>query len=962
MARRGKPSGKGGVGKTFPAGIRFRFPWRPYQARVLAELSTHLADDRLHVIAPPGSGKTVLGLETLLRLNRPALVLSPTRTIRDQWVDRFVQLFLPAPYPRPDWISTDPRRPGLLTAITYQALHRLHADESAEETDPPEEPVELSGESDADDSDEDEEETDRESKTRSRATSDSAFGGLRRAGVRTLVVDEAHHLRNAWWRSLTALHECLDRPSVVALTATPPFDVSPAEWVRYRSFCGPVDAEIAVPELVIERNLCPHQDYVFLSAPAEDERCAIREFREGVDAFVADLALDLDFIEAVALHPWMVIPEDHSEAIFADTAYFSGMLVFLHHVGGRVSPEALDTLGVRRDRIPPLDREWLETLLTGVLFRDPEHFESAGRAGAQPRPAVADEEKAMDMGSCAPAPVAERLKDIRRRLRRIGALERRQVSLRSTAVIRKRMIRSIGKLESIVEIVRAEGEAMGEALRMVVLADFIYAGDMPAFIDDLKPLRRIGVVPIFERLRRECLWNIRPGILCGSLVVVPETAVADFRMIAAEFGTDLGALRFEPLGHDPGHCAVRIEGTAGSAMVPIMTELLRLGPVNVLVGTASLLGEGWDAPFLNTLVLASRVGSWVLSNQMRGRAIRTEAGNPDKTANIWHLACVVPGMHPETDGGAEDLNLLCRRFESFVGVSADGGRIENGAERLVLPEPPWTETALAAANAETLRRAADRHGLRAAWESALDRGPGGGRMVEEIAAPAEAIPGRILIRTVRGLLFREFLAFLPTGLCLFAAARGMGVPPLFWTVAAGFAGYGLFRLPRTIRAAGLRIRFGSSGGTLRQIARAVRDTLIHLDRIRPEAASAKIVVETGRDRTVACSLRGGSTLEKSIFLDALQEVVDPVGNPRYLLRRKTKRRGVGRYEYFPVPDLLGKRKESAEHFRRMWRKHLGPAELIFTRNPEGRRILVEARLRSLQADAPRKARRGCVWK
>ncbi|MFP4423171.1 MAG: DEAD/DEAH box helicase family protein, partial [Desulfococcaceae bacterium] len=358
MAKRGRRSGQPDSRPSFPEGIRFCFPWRPYQERVLAELSAHLADDRLHVIAPPGSGKTVLGLETLLRLNRPALVLSPTRTIRDQWVDRFVQLFLPEPHVRPDWISTDPRRPGLLTAITYQALHRLHADESTEETKTPEE-----SDAEPEDSPEDEDDAGGEPKSRSGTPSDSAFEGFRQAGVRTLVVDEAHHLRNAWWRSLTALHDFLDRPTVVALTATPPFDVSPAEWARYRSFCGPVDAEIVVPELVIERNLCPHQDYVFLSAPAEAEHRPIREFREAVDAFVADLAVDLDFIEAVALHPWMVVPEDHSEAIFADTAYFSSMLVFLHHVGGRVSPEALEALGVRRDRIPPLDREWLETLL-----------------------------------------------------------------------------------------------------------------------------------------------------------------------------------------------------------------------------------------------------------------------------------------------------------------------------------------------------------------------------------------------------------------------------------------------------------------------------------------------------------------------------------------------------------------------------------------------------------------------
>ena len=53
----------------------------------------------------------------------------------------------------------------------------------------------------------------------------------------------------------------------------------------------------------------------------------------------------------------------------------------------------------------------------------------------------------------------------------------------------------------------------------------------------------------------------------------------------------------------------------------------------------ALLGEGWDAPCINTLVLASSVGSFMLSNQMRGRAIRVDSAQPQKTANIWHLVC-----------------------------------------------------------------------------------------------------------------------------------------------------------------------------------------------------------------------------------------------------------------------------------------------------------------------------------
>ena len=107
---------------------------------------------------------------------------------------------------------------------------------------------------------------------------------LKQLGVQTLVLDEAHHLRNEWWKCLADLKKNLGKPTIVALTATAPFDVSPFEWERYIGLCGPIDAEISVPELVAQKNLCPHQDYVYMSAPLQAEQQEIREFRKEVDA------------------------------------------------------------------------------------------------------------------------------------------------------------------------------------------------------------------------------------------------------------------------------------------------------------------------------------------------------------------------------------------------------------------------------------------------------------------------------------------------------------------------------------------------------------------------------------------------------------------------------------------------------------------------------------------------------
>ena len=124
-----------GVMRSFPCDIGFSKTWRSYQARVLGELDLHLDDNHLHVIAAPGSGKTVLGLEVVLRLGRPALIFAPTIAIRDQWVDRLLEMFCPAGTDVSGWISKDVRKPKLLTVSTYQGLHSAYTGRSAGEAD-----------------------------------------------------------------------------------------------------------------------------------------------------------------------------------------------------------------------------------------------------------------------------------------------------------------------------------------------------------------------------------------------------------------------------------------------------------------------------------------------------------------------------------------------------------------------------------------------------------------------------------------------------------------------------------------------------------------------------------------------------------------------------------------------------------------------------------------------------------
>lgn len=244
---------------SFPKEAYFKYPWRKYQQRVLDELQEHLNDDHLHVIAPPGSGKTILGLEVVLRLNQPTLILAPTLSIRNQWIQRFCELFLMTNTP-PDWISREIRKPRFLTVVTYQGLHAA-----------------CNNLKDNEESDEEEEKSENRLEESTNPNMDNVIKGLREQNVKTIVVDEAHHLKNEWWLTLTKIKEQID-PVIVGLTATPPYDVTANEWQRYVELNGPVDTEISVPELVVEGNLCPHQDYVHFTLPTERENQILQEF------------------------------------------------------------------------------------------------------------------------------------------------------------------------------------------------------------------------------------------------------------------------------------------------------------------------------------------------------------------------------------------------------------------------------------------------------------------------------------------------------------------------------------------------------------------------------------------------------------------------------------------------------------------------------------------------------------
>ncbi|GAA0492509.1 hypothetical protein GCM10008986_18580 [Salinibacillus aidingensis] len=888
--------------KTFPENIKFCYPWRSYQAEVLEHLDHHLENKHLHLVAPPGSGKTVLGLEVMLRLNKPTFIVAPTIAIRNQWVDRFTELFLQADE-QPDWMTTDIKNPQFITVTTYQGLHSLFKEDNEKEE-----------EQDHIDDEEAEEEPALELTEKEKAQQ-----RLFEQNYQTLVLDEAHHLRTSWWKTAMAFRDELNDPSIVALTATPPYDVGQSEWDKYIQLCGPIDEEIEVAALVKEGDLCPHQDYLWMSMPAKKEREPIETFHEEAENLRESLLHNQSFRELIETHPWMQSGE-YVEEKLSHYRYFISMMVYLKEVGSDAWELPFQLIDEKAKHLPSFDLEWAEELLTSMLYRDE----------------LVNEKE-------------EPLKGIKKQLSGMKALEHRKVKLRATRKMERTLLHSTSKLDSINQIVSLEKQAQGDDLRLVVLADYIYAGDLPKNPDEEQPLIRLGVVPVFENIRRELGNRCKLGVLTGSVVIVPKKVVSLLQEQDLQFQT-------EPLVHADQYVKVEVQGASRQHMVSAITEIFSSGGIDVLVGTTALLGEGWDAPSVNTLVLASYVGTFMLTNQMRGRAIRTERGNDEKAANIWHLVC----MDPYGPDGGYDFKSLRRRFRSLTGLDEELPLIVTGLERLRLPDTTFNQNQISLINHEMSKRATNRKRLFDRWEEAVQKGE---KKREEFQTDTSYVPKPFVFRnTVKSLLIISAFVF-------FNMARAIGeygyyrdawelVVPLFIGLGLG----AIFSAPFLWKAMKIFIFNPSIESSMKQVGKAVYHTLYDIGRIQTSPAHNKINAEKNEWGEIVCYLEKGTTHEQKLFLQSVQELVDPIDNPRYIIHRTSGKRFWIRHDYHAVPEEIGRKKEYAQKLLEQWKKRIGEAELIYTRTPEGRKILLKARMRAMSGQFVKRSERKSVWR
>ena len=882
--------------------LSFKGQWRQYQQRVLDKAESFMDDGKIHLVAAPGSGKTTLGIEFIQRFGNPTLILVPTVTIRQQWVDRINQAFLSDDNLVEQLISQDLKRPKIITVATYQALHsamnQVVGDSLIEDTD----------------DESQQEHFDFQGFDIRKTFEDKDLG--------TLCLDECHHLRNEWWKSLEIFRKSFPKIKMISLTATPPYEGEPALWERYISMCGEIDEEITVPELVKEGTLCPHQDYVYFAFPTKEERVQLDQFEKQKLNFLTKLSTDIDFLNTIQSSP-ALRNQISDDDLLANPKYLSAILIFLRSKELPFPQRFQELLATKT--LPTFTLEWFETLLNGIIFQVPNWFGFTEEAFNQ----------------------------LKSDLKANGLIERNQVKLIRNKKQDVLLNQSLGKLNAVRDIFKAEYQSLGNNLRQLVLTDFIRKDFQVHLGDKNAQFTQLGVLSYFESIRSEMIeqsWTVPIAVLTGSLVIIPTSAKEHLERLIPN-----SRLSYDIIGQlsQEDYLKVSVSGSHHD-LVTALTQLFQEGYIQVIIGTKSLLGEGWDAPCVNSLILASFVGSFMLSNQMRGRAIRVWPDNPDKTSNIWHLVSInlSPRKWFEFQDDEEkydetlelqlyalspDLDLLDRRMTQFLGLHYQEPTIESGIDRLDLNQITFSQKGLEKLNQNAITLSQKRQELKDRWQEALPLNEEM-EVANEVEVDKQFLPLAYLNDWMKALLISQAFAatyfIIDLGRYLIVGkpfVHSLPILLLALLLLAVFWGrYFIYRSPYK--------RSETFG-------KAIHQALLDSGQIETEESAPRVVKDSKQAIYNAIYLKGASMREKEIFAQALTEFFAPIENQRYILKSCHKVKD--QTEFFAVPSMFEKRKADAESFLQNIQKSVGKYNLIYTRSVQGRPILLEARIKAL---------------
>jgi superfamily II DNA or RNA helicase len=877
---------------------KFTGSWHRYQQLALDAFERDRASGsgQTLIVAPPGSGKTLIGLEVIRRLDAPALVLCPTQTIQRQWLDK-QELF--------------GGRSEAVHALTYQSLCQaddpdglLH--EIAERKWSSERAQATGG--DADDV-----LTESRTWTGSAATHrdqelsrivahlkhQAAAGGLNELspdevlspgarrrldelaldGVTTVVLDECHHLASLWGALLAIVLQQLKPRHVLGLTATNPSELSAEQGALYRQLLADVDFTIPTPAVVREGHLAPYQELVQLCEPLESERewLAARHIR-----FMELLVTLDDGPEELGLSVWLLArlrerrSKDGTQASWVQLAHRQPRLADAGlrwlHKGGEDTPDGAPR--GEAQRAPMSIEDWV-TLLSDYAL---------GCLRASPSAVAAD-----------------RLAQLQEALGDLGYTLTRQGIRHAGTEVDRVLLNSAAKPLAACDILATELDGRAEAMRAIVLCDSQHgprqSADSPLALSG----GGRGLLAAVDSDGR--LAALRPALITSETFAVLSDEspwwTKRLSQLAAADGLELPAEAFASTDENGVASLTHSSAEFSSRRwTDWATRLLAAGESRLLVGTRGLLGEGWDCPEVNVLIDMTDVAADVSVRQMRGRSLRLDPKQPEKLAGNWDVVCVAP----ELGRGRADYERFVRRH-LHIHAPCEDGTIESGPSHVhptLSPYGPPAADTFMAINEEQRRRAGDLLGARERWR---------------IGQPYRAIELDVLaVRRAR------------------EPRRTNATPKLRLTAP--------HRLPWERSTWGSkRLTYGSRRPRLFPVelpldwaAGAICDAYLALEELS-DNVRASLTIATRPDGWLRVGLPTADSSDTAKVMGALDELLDEGAAPRYLVSRQACDRPNAtahmRAIWYPVPTDFARRRDRADAFLSAWSVWCGPAQLIY---------------------------------
>lgn len=923
---------------------------RRQQVEALAALDAAWAKGSRHawVVLPPGTGKTLVGLEAARRLGRTTVVLGPNTAIQGQWVAAWSEFEPPTVEAATDRALSTP-----LTVLTYQSLAVFAADDEVDE--------EGHGRPSDDGGD---------LLSRLHENGRALVEAIRAVQPVTLVLDEAHHLLEVWGRLVAELLDLLPDAYVIGLTATPPETLTPDQAVLVDRLFGTPLYTASVPAVVRDGYLAPFAELAWLTTPSPPEEDWLAAEAERFVELRTDLT-DPAFA-SVGVFDWLdrrLIRREREPGSGDDPAV-AWSEIEKHDPGLAAAAVRLHVAG-------------LLALPGGALVRE-EH---------RRRPSAEDWIELLDdyvrgflRASDVPADQAA-LERVRDALPSVGYVLTARGIRAGRSPVDRVLARSEAKTFAVAEIIAWETATLGERLRALVLCDHERA-------TATLPARLVGVLDtdagsarlVLERLvADQRVADVAPMLVTGRTVAAQATTARAFAVWAGVNAPDLD------LDAVPDEAADVVELTGrwtSRVWVGLVTRYFEAGHCRALVGTRGLLGEGWDARGVNTLVDLTTATTASAVVQTRGRALRTDPTWPEKVATNWTVVAVTES-HP---GGASDWGRFVRKHEGYLAVDSAGEVVDGVAhvDDTFSPYGPPPASTFDAVNAAMLERSTHRAAVHDAWRvgtpyedvvrselritrgrpapparraeltqatrptwlpaiaGAVETSPAAARLPDPRMRPRVPVPATWMAGVVVSLVLfvLSLAADGATGSVLGLAATALlaaSVSARGWL--AGRA------------AAGRLAAVAADPADLADLARAVADGL-QATGLSPVGADG-VHLDVDARGVYRVSLDGVDTTTSAVFATALDEVLAPLGSPRYVIPRYVLEAPTrpyhqgrawldGRAEpngavYHAVPTVLGGNADRAEAFARAWSRWVSLSDALYAGSPEGGGVLAAQR-------------------